>query len=137
MPCVRQRWCCFHFISRPQNYTSSTYPSNMILGSNRILRDSWPHGPPSLNKHTVYVIWKTRNFEFTLQIHNPLLVSRMETWKFFWFRECKLEFLYFYILKVSCKPKNTFIFVNSYQVIFLSFYFTFIYLCLLENPVFF
>ena len=89
-----------------------------------------------MDKHTVYILWKTRNFEFTKQIHIPILVSRMETWKFFWFRECKLEFLYFYILKVSCKPKNTFIFVNSYQVIFLSFYFTFFYLCLLENPVF-
>ena len=37
MPCVRQRWCCFHFISRPQNYTSPAYPCFMILGASSII----------------------------------------------------------------------------------------------------
>ena len=48
-----------------------------------------------MDKHRVYVLWKTRNFECTTQIHNPILVSRMLTWKFFRFTEWNLDIFQF------------------------------------------
>jgi len=52
-----------------------------------------------MDKHTVYVLWKKRNFEFATHIHIPILVSRMETRKFFRFTEWNPEIFPIYIME--------------------------------------
>ena len=46
---------------------------------------SWKPQWKPMDKHTVYDLWKTRNFEFTTQIQIPYWLPECKPGIFFWF----------------------------------------------------
>ena len=100
MLCVRQRWCCFHFFSRPQNCTSSAYPYYMILGQ------SPKDGVYIYSNETQY--WKPGFMNGARHFcrYHHIFIKKFGFFKFsilFWFSDWNLHYMHRTVQQYSLK----------------------------------